>query len=144
MAYDVPGTRLAQGALGGESLVGKKLQLCILWQGWRSWLLVHVDRVVLSYDISCLVAPMQGRMAVIERVIGILFAYKTKMVLTGRRHAPVAQFVAAAQQAELCDDKGFYAELSKLRPWKSRPLPMLRKKGRLICAYAGGNGCKMG
>ena len=38
----------------------EKLQLCILWQGWRSWLLVHVDRVVLSHDISCLSAPMQG------------------------------------------------------------------------------------
>ena len=25
------------------------------------------------------------------------------------------------------DDKGFYDELSQLRPWKARPLPMLRK-----------------
>ena len=24
-----------------------KLQLCILWQGWRSWLLVYVDRAAL-------------------------------------------------------------------------------------------------
>ena len=25
-----------------------KLQLCILWQGWRSWLSVHVERAALS------------------------------------------------------------------------------------------------
>ena len=25
------------------------------------------------------------------------------------------------------DDKGFYEKLSQLRPWKARPLPMLRK-----------------
>ena len=50
-----------------------KLQLCILWQGWRSWLLVYADRVALSQEMSCLVVLMHRRMAVIERTIDVIF-----------------------------------------------------------------------
>ena len=105
----------------------QKVQLCILWQGWRSWLVVYMDRAALSSEISGLVALMHRRLAIIERTIDITFDNKTKLVRSDRRQASIAILVDAAQRAERGDDKGYYEKLSPLRPWKARPLPMLRK-----------------
>ena len=72
-----------------ERLWLDKIQLCFMWQGWRSWLLVSVDRAVLSLEISCLVAPTHVRLAVIARIIDVLLEYKTKTVRHDRRRASV-------------------------------------------------------
>ena len=76
-------------------------------------------------------------MAVIERTIDAMFANKTKLVRIDRRQTSVAVLAAAAQRAEMGDDQGFYENLSHLRPWEARPLPMLRKKGWLFRAHTG-------
>ena len=62
----------------------------------------------------------------IERAVDVLFDLKTKLVRSDSRQASIATLVVAAQRAELGDAKGFYEKLSQLRPWKARPLPMLR------------------
>ena len=86
-----------------------------------------MDRDALSSEMSGLVALMYRRLAIIERTIDIIFDSKTKLVRYDRRQASNAILVDAAQRAERGDDKGFYEKLSLLRPWKARPLPMLRK-----------------
>ena len=86
-----------------------------------------MDRAVISSEIPGLVTLMHRRLAIIERIIDTTFDHKTKLVRFDRRQASIAILVAAAQRAEVGDDKGFYDKLSQLRPWKARPLPMLRK-----------------
>ena len=105
-----------------------KVLLCILWQGWSSRLVVYMDRDALSSEISGLVALMHRRLAIIERTIDIILDNKNKLVRYDRRQASNAILVDAAQRSERGDDKGFYEKLSLLRPWKARPLPMLKKR----------------
>ena len=99
----------------------QQIQLCILWQGWRSWLVVYMDRAVISSEIPGLVTLMRRRLAIIERIIDTTFDHKTKLVRYDRRQASIAILVAAAQRAEVGDDKGLYDKLSQLRPGKLVP-----------------------
>jgi hypothetical protein len=105
----------------------QQIQLCILWQGWRSWLVVYMDRAVISSEIPGLVTLMHRRLAISARIIDTTFDHTTKLVRHDRRQASVAILVAAAQRAEVGNAKGFYDKVSQLRPWKARPLPMVRQ-----------------
>ena len=70
---------------------------------------------------------MDSRIAYMDYCVDWLLARKSVLVRADRRHRTAIVVATVAYAAANNDTKGFYAGLRALQPWKSRPLPVLKK-----------------